>query len=70
VTTATAGQRREQTLEHLRTAVPADAARGAEAIGAAAHRLGMVDLLRAAVLIAELEGLAADDTDDEPSGIG
>ena len=69
-TKADTAQGREQTLEHLRATVPANAARVAEAIATAADRLGVVELLRAAVLVAELEGLAADDTDDEPSGTG
>jgi hypothetical protein len=66
----TVAERREHTLEHLRATVPANASRGAEAITAAADRLGVVELLRAAVLVAELEGLAAEDQDDEPSGTG
>jgi hypothetical protein len=49
---------RAQTLEHLRTTIPADAAGAAEAITAAAPCLGMTELLRAAVLVGELEGLA------------
>jgi hypothetical protein len=63
----TVAQRREQTLEHLRATIPADAARAAEAITAAVGRLGMVDLLRAAVLVAELVGLAAAADDDGES---
>ncbi len=57
----TTDPRREQTLEHLRATIPANAARAAEAITAAVHRLGMADLMRAAVLVAELEGVAAED---------
>ena len=60
-TAPSAAQRREQTLEHLRATVPANAARAAEALTAVVHRLGVVGLLRAAVLVAELEGLAAED---------
>jgi hypothetical protein len=63
----TVAERREQALEHLRATVPANASRGAEASTGAVGRLGMTELLRAAVLVAELDGLAAD---DEPSGAG
>jgi hypothetical protein len=67
----TRAQRREQTLEHLRATIPANAARAAEAITAAVPRLGVVDLIRAAVHIADLAALADGDTDDgELSGIG
>ncbi|MGH3223307.1 MAG: hypothetical protein ACRDPY_32235 [Streptosporangiaceae bacterium] len=66
--TAAKDERREKTLEHLRSTVPADAARAAEAIAAAVHRLGVVDLLRAAVLISTLADLASDDTDGSCSG--
>jgi hypothetical protein len=67
MTDATTAQRREATLQHLRATVPANAIRAAQAITAAADRLGVAELLRAAVLVAELEALAADDTDDDPS---
>jgi hypothetical protein len=67
---AKTAERREQTLEHLRDTVPANAARGAEAITAAVGRLGMVDLLRAAVIVAELESLAAEDKDAGESETG
>jgi hypothetical protein len=67
VTPPTAAERREQTREHLRSTIPADAAKAAEAITAAVPRLSMVDLIRGAVLIADLAALA-DDTDgtEEP----
>ena len=69
MTTASTGQHREQTLEHLRKTVPTSAVRAAEAITAAAGRLGVTELLRAAVLVAELDGLAAEE-DDKPSDAG
>lgn len=59
MTAPTFARRREQTIEHLRSAIPADAARAAEAIAAAVDRLDVVDLLRAAVHIAGLAELAA-----------
>jgi hypothetical protein len=67
VTAPTFAERREETLEHLRSTVPANAAKAAEAITAAVARLGMVDLIRAAVLITGAAALA-DDTDgtEEP----
>jgi hypothetical protein len=61
---------REATIEQLRASIPANAARAAEVIAAAVPRLGVVELLRAAVLIADLAALADEDEDDEPSGIG
>jgi hypothetical protein len=61
-TTAPAfAERREQTLQHLRSAIPADALRAAEAIAAAVPRLGTVELLRAGAAIATLADLADGD---------
>ncbi len=64
MTAPTFAERREQTIGHLRSTIPADAARAAEAIAAAVQRLSMTGLIRAAVLVAELTGLAADDADE------
>jgi len=58
VTAPTFAGRREQTIGHLRSTIPADAAKAAEAIAAAVPRLSLVDLIRAAVLIRGLLDLA------------
>ena len=57
-TRPTANPAREQTAERLRAGIRADAPRAAEAIVAAAGRLGVVELLQAAVAIADLTALA------------
>jgi hypothetical protein len=54
---------REATVERLRATVPANATRAAEAIAGAVQRLGVVELIRAAVLVSDLAALADEDED-------